>query len=210
MKNKNHFVSARFCSSSGRVQRMENFRVLRGSLRPGVETGRRIAHHTHTPRPVLRSRPPTHPPHRIFRETPGAQFISPRSCGAGPNARQPEPKKRSQGRDAGREKRERQSNGGGGIHPPSCSPLHALSSGLLFVPHSLSREPRVDKGGVKEGRRLRGGSQGKKKELTTVHTHTHTKMHAQGVAGDMKYDGPRSEATQTAPPFFLLRSGVQG
>ena len=25
-------------------------------------------------------------------------------------------------------------------------------------------------------------------------------MHAQGVAGDMKYDGPRSEFMQTAPP----------
>jgi hypothetical protein len=123
MKSKNHFGSARFCSSSGRVQRMENFRVLRGSLRPGgggVETGHKIPP-PHTPRPVLPAPfTSTHPPHRIFRETPGAQFISPRSCGAGPNARQPEPKKRSQGRDAGRERRERN---GGGIHPPSLQPF---------------------------------------------------------------------------------------
>jgi hypothetical protein len=175
----------------------------------GVETGHRIppsTTHTHTPSRSPVHVPPTHPIE--FSEKPRARSSFPR----GAAERDRTPGSRSQrnaargGTQGGR--RERESNGGG-IHPPSCSPLHALSSGLLFVPHSLSREPRVDKGGVKEGRRLRRGSQGKKKS-SQLYTHTHTKMHAQGVAGDMKYDGPRSEFMQTAPLFSPPSSGVQG
>ena len=144
MKNKNHFVSARFCSSSGRVQRMENFRVLRGSLRPGVETGRRIAHHTHTPRPVLRSRPPTHPIE--FSEKPRARSSFPR----GAAERDRTPGSRSQrnaargGTQGGR--RERATAAGGSIlHLAAlCTRFHQGSSLCLI-------RSRGNLGSIKEG-----------------------------------------------------------